>query len=277
MNAYNATVKSNDSFTVQNDILKYFSRTRYTTHNDHTEVSNQEVPINQVIHGDALQILKGFPKESIDCCFTCPNPPFYVKNAADSNMVGSEETSTEYIQHLIEIFDEVKRVIKNQGSVFVVLGDYHEQGTLTMIPEIFALRMMQRGWYVRSKIIWHRSEKSEQEETNRFKRDWEHIFFFTKIPKGYYFNNNNNNKYHKTSVFTYPLKDPGNECSSGFPEEIIKIAITTTVPPNGIIMDIFAHSGTTGVVAKKMKKNYVMIDINSQTCEIMRTRLSLIK
>lgn len=237
-------------------------------------MSSQKLPINQVIHGDALQVLKGFPKESIDCCFTHPNPPFLVIGSSNSNMVGSETTSIGYINHLIAIFNEVKRVVKNRGSIFVVMADYHEHGTLTMIPEIFALKMIQSGWYLRSKIIWHRSEFSEQEETNRFKRDWEYIFFFTKLPEGYYFNNSN--KYYKTSVFKYSVRDPGNEFSTGFPEELIKIVINTSLPPDGIIMDIFGDTGTTGVVAKKMKKKYIMIDIDPELCEMMNTRLSLI-
>jgi DNA modification methylase len=235
----------------------------------------EELPVNQVIQGDALQILKDLPEQSIDCCFTCPNPPFYERKQINNNIIGSEVTSNEYIDHLVAIFNEVFRVIKTTGCLFVVMADYHQQGTLTMIPEMFALRMIQNGWYLRSKIIWHRTEKSEQEDTNRFRRDWEYIFFFTKIPDGYYFNNKN--KYHKTSLFAFPSTETSNEFSSGFPEEIIRVAITTALPPNGIIMDIFACTGTTGVVAKKMKKKYIMIDVNLQLCEMMNTRLSLIK
>jgi DNA modification methylase len=237
-------------------------------------LKKEELPINKIIQGDALQILKDFPQESIDCCFTSPNPPFYKKGEINKNVIGSEATSDDYISHLIAIFDEVHRVIKTAGCLFVVMADYHQQGTLTMIPEMFALGMIQGGWYLRSKIIWHRTEKSEQEETNRFRRDWEYIFFFTKKPDGYYFNNKN--KYYKSSVFAFPSIETRNEFLSGFPEEIIRLAITTALPPNGIIMDIFACTGTTGVVAKKMKQNYIMIDIDFQLCEMMNTRLSLI-
>lgn len=212
-------------------------------------------------------------RESIDMCFTYPSPPFE-KIGQNKNIIGSEQNTSDYINHLIMIFDELKKVLKDTGSLFVQMGDYHHNGTLMATPEIFVLNMMRSGWYLRSKLIWHRTENSFQEELNRFRRNWEYIFFFTKKPDKYYFNIKGN-KFYKNSVYSFPshLKDIGNEFDSGFPDELIEIAIKTTVPPKGIVLDIMAGTGKTGSVAKRLGRQFVMIDINETLCDAMKAKL----
>jgi DNA modification methylase len=231
--------------------------------------------VNSVICGDALIELKKLPRQSVDMCFTSPTPPFD-KMGLDTNIVGSESDTDNYVKHLVEIFRELKVVLKDTGSLFVQMGDYHYKGTLMGTPEIFVIHMLYDGWFLRSKLIWHRTENSKQEETNRFRRNWEYLFFFTKNPDGYYFDNKSN-KYYKSSVYSFSstLGIQGNEFDSGFPEELVEIAIKTTVPYDGIVLDVMAGTGKTGIVAKRLGKKFIMIDIDYSLCYAMKARLGI--
>jgi site-specific DNA-methyltransferase (adenine-specific) len=231
--------------------------------------------INSVICGDALTELKKLSPMSIDMCFTSPTPPFG-EIGQNKVILGSELNTIDYVKHLVEIFQELKHVLKNSGSLFVQMGDYHYNGTLMATPEMFVLNMLSHGWFLRSKLIWHRTEDSKQEEMNRFSRNWEYLFFFTKDPENYYFDSKSN-KYYKNSVYSLPsaAEKRSNEFDSGFPEKLVDIAIKTTVPNDGVVLDIMAGTGKTGIVAKKLGKKFIMIEIDENLCYAMKVRFGI--
>ncbi len=230
---------------------------------------------NSVICGNALTELRRLPRLSVDMCFTSPGPPFD-EIGQSKNVLGSELNTRDYVKHLVEIFQELKFVLKDTGSLFVQMGDYHYKGTLMATPEMFVLDMLSNGWFLRSKLIWHRTEDSEQEEMNRFSRNWEYLFFFTKDPENYYFDNKSN-KFYKSSVYSFPstMEKRNNEFDSGFPEKLIEIAIKTTVPNEGVVLDLMAGTGKTGIVAKKLGRKFIMIDIDENLCYAMKARFGM--
>jgi site-specific DNA-methyltransferase (adenine-specific) len=131
---------------------------------------------------------------------------------------GLEPTFQLYIKHMLDIFIEIKRILKKTGTCWVVLGDTygtHNSGgkgykhnfysvqdvedsglaqkkpkglekSLIMIPQRFAIGMVDRGWILRNDIIWHKPNCMPSSATDRFTVDYEHIFFFTKSQR-YYF------------------------------------------------------------------------------------------
>ncbi len=237
-----------------------------------------------ILCGDCIEILKKLPEKSVNVCFTSPNPVFYMYKKQyeikDNRVVGSEQYNHEYVNHLIGIFTEVKRVLKEDGSCFVQLGDwYNHEGTLSCIPELFALLMINSNnqWFLTGKLIWHRPvEYSEaKKQTSGFIKDWEYCFHFTKHPTNYFFNNKNNRLWTKSVLSFKQSQSQGKEFSSGFPEELIEIVIKTTVPTNGgVVLDPMAGTGTTGIVSKKLGKQFIMIDIDRTKCLAMGARLS---
>lgn len=137
--------------------------------------------------------------------------------------LGLESTFTEYINKLCDIFDEVKRVLKDEGTCWINLGDtYYGSGTgqdksmsngkyvkehfkgmanalgvrdksfnykskcLCMVPERFAIGMIDRGWILRNQIIWYKPNAMPHPVKDRFIVDFEKLFLFTKKKK-YYF------------------------------------------------------------------------------------------
>ena len=94
-----------------------------------------------IYHGDAIQILKTLPKESIQLCFMSPSPAFY--NVPDgTNLIGSELKTNDYVNNLINLCREVYRVLKPSGSLFVHLSDPHNDDNLLGIPETFLYKIL---------------------------------------------------------------------------------------------------------------------------------------
>ena len=129
--------------------------------------------------------------------------------------LGLEPTPQLYIQHLVGIFDEIKRVLKKTGTCWVNLGDTYggtgDKGkhkdpkyadgrngqsvavngtqtakSLVQIPSRFAIAMTDSGWILRNEIIWHKPNCLPSSVKDRFTVDFEKLFFFTKS-KRYYF------------------------------------------------------------------------------------------
>ncbi len=170
---------------------------------------------NQILQGDALTKLKELPACSINMCMTSP-PYWGLRDYGVGGQLGLESTFDEYINKLCDIFDEVKRVLKDDGTCWVNLGDTYWGGgqggndspgkqvipsssyghkakgknyqskSLVMIPMRFAIEMVNRGWILRNTIIWHKNSCMPQSVKDRFTVDFEYIFFFSKKKK-YYF------------------------------------------------------------------------------------------
>jgi DNA modification methylase len=110
------------------------------------------------------------------------------KCSAWKGELGHEPTPQLFAKHLCDIFEEVNRVLKSYGTCFVNLGDsYNSSSCLVQLPEMFALEMTyERGWTLRSKIIWQKNNALPQSSKNRFTNSYEFVYFFTKN-KNYYF------------------------------------------------------------------------------------------
>lgn len=142
------------------------------------------LPVNQILHGDALGRLKSLPDNTIDTCITSP-PYWGLRDYKHSDQLGMEPIIYQYLDNLIEIFAQVKRVIKKTGSIWVNIGDtYDENKSLCGIPERFAIRMTDKlGLIRRNTVIWYKPNCMPSSASDRFTVDFEYIYFFTKSQK----------------------------------------------------------------------------------------------
>ena len=229
----------------------------------------------QVLHGSAVEVLKGMEENSVDTVYTTPSP-FGYYNSEEDKMIGSEVDIKEYIDNLVEICNECSRVLKTTGNLFIQLGDqYDKYGTLFGIPIIFEMRMRGEGWVLNDRLFWHRTENRKLKNYNDkgFLKNYEFIFHF--VHRDFYFNTNS--KYARTSIHSYPLEDSyyTNEFDSGLPYQLSEMVIDTTVPKGGVILDPLCGSGKVGVVAKRMNRDFIGIDINLEIVEAARIRLGI--
>jgi site-specific DNA-methyltransferase (adenine-specific) len=146
-----------------------------------------------ILPGNSLDTLKTLPDKSVDCCVT--SPPYYMLRNYGGNegLIGLEKTPSEYITNLISIFRQVYRVLKDEGTLWVNIGDSYGRGnsnnskSMTGLPFRFALAMIDSGWILRQDIIWAKPSCMPESVKDRFCRSHEYLFFFVKQPR-YYFN-----------------------------------------------------------------------------------------
>lgn len=177
---------------------------------------------NSILCGDVLGVMKDLPDESIDCVITSP-PYWQLRDYGWKGQWGLEPTYMEYLDNLYLLMDEIKRVLKPRGTVWVNLGDSffgsgngsgqdlkeakknkmrkaeaapkiannHKKNkllhkSLTLIPHRFAIGCAKRGWIVRNDIIWAKPNSLPESVRDRFSKKHEHIFLLVKR-KDYYF------------------------------------------------------------------------------------------
>lgn len=143
------------------------------------------------ITGNCSDILREIPNDSINCVIT--SPPYWMLREYDSNehhhlMIGNEPTPQDYVNKLIIIFNEIKRILTKDGSLWLNLGDKYFHKALMGMPWRVALAMMDNGWILRNDIIWDQM-KGTQSAKDRMRDVYEHIFHFVKSKQYYYAHN----------------------------------------------------------------------------------------
>ncbi len=201
------------------------------------------------INADALAGLKTLDSEIVDTCITSP-PYFGLRDYGVHEQIGLEKTPDEYINKLVKVFAEVKRVLKNNGTLWVVIGDsYAGSGKgqnkrdsgiqdskrgkcngmvlpigsfygvkpkdLIGIPWMLAFALRADGWYLRQDIIWHKTNPMPESVTDRCTKSHEYIFLFSKSQK-YYFNNEALKEYATTTP------KPRNKQAEGYQADYAK-------------------------------------------------------
>lgn len=112
---------------------------------------------------------------------------YKLRDYKHSNQIGLSGHHSIYLHDLDTVFTECKRILKKDGTCWIVIADSHNDNKcLQLIPERFAIKMTDRGWILRNKIIWKKLNVFPQSAKDRFTIDYEYIYFFTKSQK-YYF------------------------------------------------------------------------------------------
>lgn len=278
---------------------------------------------------------------------------FCLKCDAWKGQLGLEPTPEFYIEHLTEIFNEMKRVLKKTGTLWLNIGDTYTstaQGTynapgqlgagsklgqrtanhlanyrpftglkskcMVMIPERLAWSLIQNGWILRNKIPWIKPNCMPSSAQDRFTNKWEYIFYFVKSRKNFFDMQASLEPYtkpldrwggdklidkdrstwkkgtgrelyrdremrpdpagkHPTDVWiipTVPCPVKGVHFAT-FPEELCKKVIIAGCPERGILLDPFCGIGTACLVAKKLGRRYVGIDLKQEYADVARKRL----
>ena len=293
-----------------------------------------QVPDGKAVTTDA----KGQTAGSGQFCHRC--------NAWRGNL-GLEPTPELYVEHVVEIFREVKRVLRDDGTLWLNLGDSYsgnatgsqgkglsslEGGKTTQIeagkrpdkiapglkpkdligiPWRVAFALQADGWYLRSDIIWSKPNPMPESVTDRPTKAHEYLFLLSKSQKYWYdadavreprtnysqedvikraggnvkyqnsnlkanhlkaqkFNPAGRNKRSVWTVATHPFPEAH---FATFPPKLIEPCILAGCPKDGIVLDPFFGSGTTGMVAYRHRRRFVGIEVNSEYCDIAERRI----
>jgi site-specific DNA-methyltransferase (adenine-specific) len=242
------------------------------TNQGHTAAVNSNPNPNprfKILPGNALFELQSVKAESIDTVFTSPEPPY----------------NYQQLEELEQILLQLPRVVKQTGSIWVNMGDVHnDDGVLALIPQRLVYDMVvEHGWQLRSEIIWHRpyhyhltTKPIEQPDARRFRKEHEFVYWFVKDVKQYYFDPILESLNNKSDVITAPYREPEpGVFESGFPDDLIWRTAINTTPEHGRILDPFCGTGTTGVVALEAGREFLGIEANPLLIEKINNRLSL--
>ena len=174
--------------------------------------------LDTIFCGDALDVLRTLPDNSVHCCIT--SPPYYaLRDYGAEGQIGRENTPAQYVERLTEVFSEVRRVLRPNGTLWLNIADTYagkgNQGDsvdpkypngrtgqtvainrkvegckakdMIGIPWMLAFALRDTGWYLRSDIIWQKANPMPESCKDRPSRCYEHIFLMAKSRK-YYFN-----------------------------------------------------------------------------------------
>ena len=237
--------------------------------------------------------------ESVDLIYT--SPPYWNKRTYTTDReLGSEPTPHEFVTNLVSHFGDCKRVLKDTGSMFIVIGDTFHEGCLQSIPHRFAIGLVENGWILRNTIIWSKTNPKPQSSKNNLTPTYEFIFHFVKT-KDYKYQHTlapqkdskvdarvpRHRGLDKRKVYPYIPRDGKNlgdfwtedtvraavaknsrtenslEHPAPFPADIIRLPIIQTTYEGDLILDPFMGSGTTGKVANELGRLFVGYDIRS--------------
>jgi DNA modification methylase len=135
--------------------------------------------------GDAAQVLQRVPDAIVDAVVT--SPPYYrQRHYGDDRELGGESDPADYVERLAVIFEQVRRVLKPGGTVWLVLGDKYQQGRQLGMPWRVVFRLQEQGWLLRSDIIWHKPNAMPLSVKSRPTTDHEYVFLLAKSAEYFY-------------------------------------------------------------------------------------------
>lgn len=264
-----------------------------------------------IMEGDALHALRLLPSNSIQCVVTSP-PYWGLRDYGIDGQIGLEGTLPQFINHLVAIFNEIKRVLRDDGTLWVNIGDGYTSGNrgyratdkknparamavrpdtpegmkpkdLQGIPWRLAFALQDDGWYLRSDIVWHKPNAMPESVKDRPTRAHEYLFMLTKSERYFYdyeavkepgLNGKLRNRRSVWNVNTQPFAEAH---FATFPPKLIEPCVLASTRPGDYVLDPFFGSGTVGIVCAEHQRSYVGIELNSEYVAISAKRLNAAK
>lgn len=299
--------------------------------------------------GDCLTVLRTLPDQSVNTCVTSP-PYFGLRDYGADGQIGLEDTPDAFVTRLVEVFREVRRVLRDDGTLWLNLGDsyaanrtYQVQSTkggakhgpgqaaggkgsvvpdglkpkdLIGIPWRVAFALQADGWYLRQDIIWRKPNPIPESVRDRCTKAHEYIFLLSKGPR-YYFDGGSikepavgpvggavgRGKQQSAAAFAVGRGQPQRDSCGGlggdgvsrnrrsvwsvttkpfkgahfatYPPDLIEPCILAGAPAGGVVLDPFFGAGTTGLVAQRLGRQWVGIELNPEYAEIAQRRITL--
>ena len=149
------------------------------------KTSSPKSYLNQFLCGAAIDVAKQLPDACVDTIVTSP-PYWQQRDYGSDDQIGQEVSPAAYVERLSELFEELKRVVKPTGSMWMVIGDKYLKGELMGMPWRVALGLKDVGWRMRSDCIWHKPNAMPSSTRTRPTTDHEYIFFFSNGKKYFY-------------------------------------------------------------------------------------------
>jgi DNA modification methylase len=300
----------------------------------------------RILHGDCRDVLKTLPAESVHCCVTSP-PYFGLRDYGHDGQIGLEPTPDAFVAELVAVFREVRRVLREDGTLWLNLGDSYASGGRTKrdvgsenkgnagaaqpfrptdgakpkdllgIPWRVAFALQADGWYLRQDIIWHKPNPMPESVTDRCTKAHEYVFLLSKSGRYFYdaaaiadpavyagqtcpvggrniaeweewsdseaktFERRTRPKApidvgetrNKRSVWTIATRAFTGAHFATMAPDLAETCIKAGCPEGGTVLDPFGGAGTTGLVADRLQRDAVLIELNPAYADIAQRRI----
>jgi len=262
-----------------------------------------------LIVGDSRRELQTIPDNTFQCCVTSP-PYWGLRDYDFVDQIGAESSVDDYIGNIVDVFAEVRRVLQDDGVLWLNIGDAYTSGGRTWrapdtknkgramsyrpatpvglkpkdligLPWKIAFALQADGWYLRSDIIWNKPNCQPESVKDRPTRAHEYIFLLTKS-EHYFYNHEaikepattkGNNKNRRT-VWNINTSGYNGAHFAVFPPELVHLCILAGSKQDSLILDPFFGTGTVGVVAKELGRRCVGIEMKDEYAEMARERIT---
>lgn len=254
--------------------------------------------------GDASEQLRALPAKSVACVVS--SPPYYsLRDYGHDGQIGLEDTPDEYVARLVEVFREVHRVLCDDGTLWLNLGDSYYSGkgaahgvdganghrrfglrpldrsglglprkSLVGIPWRVALALQEDGWTLRSDIAWERpAAQPEPTAKDRPWRTFEHIFLLAKGPRYFFDRGALCGSEDVWRINPTPSRETQRHAAP-FPLDLPRRCISAGCKPGGVVLDPFSGAGTTMLAARHLGHQAIGIDINAMYHDIALRRMA---
>ncbi len=261
-----------------------------------------------LFEGDALNILQRLPSNSVQCVVTSP-PYWGMRDYGIASQIGLEETLPQFLNRLVAVFAEVRRVLRDDGILWLNIGDGYTSGNrgyrapdkknparamnvrpdtpdglkpkdLLGLPWRLAFALQDDGWYLRSDIVWEKPNAMPESVKDRPSRSHEFLFMFTKSERYFYDHEAsreaaaNGGKRNRRSVWSINTQATAHAHYAVFPLALIEPCILAATRASNFVLDPFFGSGTVGLACQRLNRHFVGIELNPEYVELALSRLT---
>ena len=263
-----------------------------------------------ILGGDARQILTRLPDRCVRAIVTSP-PYWGLRDYGIGGQIGLESSVDKFIAQLVAVFREARRVLANDGTLWLNIGDGYTSGNrgwrapdkknparamnvrpdtpvglkpkdLIGVPWRLAFALQADGWFLRSDIIWNKPNAMPESVKDRPTRSHEFLFLFSKSEK-YLYNceavmenrddgSGKRNRRTVWSINTEPFRDAH---FATFPSALIEPCILAGSNVGDYVLDPFFGSGTVGVVCNRLRRNFIGIELNPDYLSLSARRIAV--
>ena len=263
-----------------------------------------------ILAGDSREILPTLDAESIQCCVTSP-PYWGLRDYDHPAQIGTEPSPEGYVDNLVSIFREVRRVLRKDGTFWLNVGDGYARNGGTgncgpnakvgntkkliqkrncKVPDCWGLKdrdlmglpwrvafaLQMDGWILRSRIVWIKKTAMPESVKNRPTNATEEIFLFAKSSE-YFYDCNAVREESDANLRNHWRLGPdvsGSGHPAAFPRELARRCILLGTRRGDTVLDPFGGSGTTAAVACELDRKAVLIELNEEFARLSKSRIN---
>ncbi len=266
-------------------------------------ILTKDASASALVTGDSNQILSLLPDNAFQACITSP-PYWSLRDYGIDGQIGLEASVAEYLGKLVSVFEQVRRVLREDGTLWLNIGDSYTSGGRTWrapdkknpvramdvrpptpqglkpkdlvgIPWRLAFALQEAGWYLRSDIVWYKPNCQPESVKDRPTKAHEYVFLLSKSER-YLYNpraKRGPNERNLRSVWDINTRPFPEAHFATFPPELVENCMKLTTKPGDLILDPFVGSGTAAEVALRLGRRILGIELNPDYVSIAQRRL----